>query len=172
MNELNQFLSEQEILIAKAKLKIAKHMGTIDTDEWEAVKIRCEKKNQEVKKNMENGEIVYGVRSYSLLTYLQYELTRVKLDYISYKGEYIGEFKRKIFTEDDENKFYSENLFLFTEANGEICDIDEENLRPVIRKKLREREYEELVTERAICILRKKESFPKRSEKNSGTVKI
>lgn len=150
MNELNQFLSEQEILIAKAKLKIAKLMGVIDTDKWEDVKIRCEKKNQEVNKKMENGEIVYGVRSYSLLTYLQYELTRLKLDYISYKGDYIGEFKRTIFTEDDENKFYSENEFLFSSAEGKVYDIDEENLRPVIRKKLREREYED-ITKAFLC---------------------
>ncbi len=64
-----------------ARLRATAWMGLIDSAGLEAVEERRKRKNAETEKLFEEGGTVYGLTHYTPAMYLQYELTRLKLDY-------------------------------------------------------------------------------------------
>ncbi len=64
-----------------ARLRAAAWMGLIDSEGLEAAEERRKRKNAETEKRLEEGGTVYGLTHYTPAMYLQYELTRLKLDY-------------------------------------------------------------------------------------------
>ena len=67
-------LDKKEWERAQAALLLAKRFGLVEDDGIEALEKRRSKKNEE--------KSLYGVRFYSPPMYLQYELTRFKLDFV------------------------------------------------------------------------------------------
>lgn len=133
-----------------ACLAFAKRLGLIDDDSLDAVKIRCENENKKREEKLKSNEAVYGVTHFSVPAYLQYELTRFKLDFASEKEEIkrIYSYKEISFTE--KKAFFEDNADLFTRYNGDMFSFGE--VETVIEKRIREAEYENEI-ENILCQL-------------------
>lgn len=127
----------------RAKLQIAARMGLIDNADPAAVEERRLDRNRKIREELEAGNIVYGVRSYTPEMYLEYELTRFKLAFTVYRGEKIGDYTCHRVTEEEKRTFYEENGDLFTRYFGDSFSYEE--VRMIIEKRLKEMEYERLV---------------------------
>ena len=67
---------------AQAVLLLAKRLGLIEDAGMEALERRRQQKNEKNRQAEEAGEMFYGPRFYSAPMYLQYELTRFRLDFV------------------------------------------------------------------------------------------
>lgn len=134
---------EEERQRVLAQLKIAAWMGLIPVPDPEAVEERRRQKNTEIERRLAAGEVVYGLTHYTPAMYLQYELTRFKLDYTVYEGERVGDYPYPEITEEQKRTFYDENRDLFTRYFGDSFRYDEVSM--IIEKRLREQEYERIV---------------------------
>lgn len=141
--ELYGLCSETERDRVLAQLKIACWMGFISSDSLQAVEERRKQKNAEVEERLAAGEAVYGITHYTPSMYLQYELTRFKLDFTVYKGEAVGEYPCRIISEEEKKDFYENNRDLFTRYFGDSFAYDEVSM--IIEKRLKEQEYEEII---------------------------
>lgn len=166
MNEkhIYGFTSPEEQKQVLARLQAAAWMNLADSPGLEAAEERRKKKNAEIEKRLAEGETVYGLTHYTPAMYLQYELTRFKLDYtvsaevcldyfsknrsggpvLSGGGEsrQAGYPFREI-TEEEKQDFYEENRDLFTRYSGDSFSFAEVSM--IIEKRLREQEYERIV---------------------------
>ena len=75
-------LDEKDWQKAKAALTLAKNFGLIPDDTVEALEERRKEKNEENRHKQEKGELFYGPYFYTPPMYLQYELTRFRLDFV------------------------------------------------------------------------------------------
>lgn len=141
--ELYGLGSEREVLEAEAKLKIAAWMGLIPKPDLAAVEERRRQKNDSNRRKLESGEIIYGVRYYTPPMYLQYELTRFRLEFTVYKGTSVGPWSCQKVTEVQKKNFYEANRDLFTRYFGDSFAYDEVHM--IIEKRLKEMEYEKIV---------------------------
>ena len=141
--DLYQLDSEQEVMEISARLQIAADMGLIESPALPAVEERRDKKNQEIHKKLQAGEIVYGVRKFTPAMYLSYELTRFKLEFTVFQGEMIGSYRCHVITEEEKKNFFEENRDLFTRYHGDSFTY--EDVQMIIGKRLKEMEYEKLV---------------------------
>ena len=93
---------------------------------------------------MEQEEkLFYGPRYFSAPAYLQYELTRLKLDFVQ-----PGEAVQKTglcpnFTEQEKKAFYDQNMDLFGRYFGDLFTYEE--VEQIIEKRLREDAYDKLI---------------------------
>ena len=113
------FSSEDERKYALACLTFAKRMSLISDDSLD-------------------NEIVYGPVFLSPIEYLDYELTRFKLDFVSESDRVNYDFKP--IAKKDMKAYYKANKDLFTRYNRERFFFFE--VKTVIYKKIREEEYE------------------------------
>lgn len=134
------FYDEREKKYALACLEFAKKLGLIDDSSLDALKLRCEAENAKRREKLENGETVYGLTEFPLAVYLDYELTRFKLDFASEKEEIKKVYSYASITKKDKKTFYKNNLDLFTRYNGDKFRFRE--VAMIIEKKIREEEYE------------------------------
>lgn len=141
--EYYSLTSEGEVHEVQAKLQIAAWMGVIDTPDLDAVEVRRKQKNDSIKAKLAKGEIVYGLTHYTPSMYLQYELTRFKLDFTVYKGEKVGTYLYQEFTEEEKRAFYENNPDLVTRYFGDSFGYEEVCM--IIEKRLKEKEYESIV---------------------------
>ena len=142
MNQ-NYCLDKKEWEEAQAALLLAKRFGLIEDASIEALEKRRAKKNEENNRAEKAGKLFYGPRFYSPAMYLQYELTRFKLDFVQ-PSEHI----KKLgvcpdFTEEEKRAFYENNQDLFGRYHGDLFDY--EDVRQIIEKRLREDAYDKLI---------------------------
>lgn len=140
MNKLH-FSSESEKKYAIACLEFAKRLGLIEDSSLDAVLTRCNAENEKRKKQLENNEIVYGVTHFSPDTYLDYELTRFKLDFAGEIPEIKEKYAYREISKKDKKAFYKNNRDLFTRYGGERFFYFE--VATVIDKKIREAQYDD-----------------------------
>lgn len=138
--DIEYFTSNREMQYAKACYTFAKKLGLIDDDSFNAVKTRCDAENKAREEKIKNGEIVYGVTNFSLPAYIQYELTRFKLDFVSQAEKIKNNYNYKEISHDEEKEFFESNADLFTRYNGDSFSFGE--VEAVIRKRIREAEYD------------------------------
>lgn len=138
---MDHILSDKAQVLAQ--LQIAAWMGLITSPDLEAVEERRKQKNAAIEKLLAKGETVYGLTHYTQAMYLEYELTRFKLEYTVYKGKCIGNYLYPEITEDDKKDFYEKNRDLFTRYFGDSFAYGEVSM--IIEKRLREQEYENIV---------------------------
>lgn len=137
MNKIT-FSNDGEKKYALACLAFAKRLGLIDDDSLDAVYDRCKAENESRKTKLENNEIVYGPVSLLPNEYLDYELTRFKLDFAGESDKVKYDFKP--IEKKDLKAYYKNNKDLFTRYNRERFFFFE--VKTVIYKKIREDEYE------------------------------
>ena len=109
-------LDKKEWERAQAALLLAKRFGLIEDDGIEALEKRRSKKNEE--------KSLYGVRFYSPPMYLQYELTRFKLDFVQPSEQIKKLGVCPSFTEEEKRAFYENNQDLFGRYHGDLFDND------------------------------------------------
>ncbi len=124
----------------KAELTLAVNAGFIEDAGLEAVEMRRRKKNEKLQNRLKEGKIVYGITCYGKPAYLQHELTKFRLDFVS--GKAAG-YAYKVITGEEKERFYRENQDLFTRYFGDIFPY--EDVEDVIEKRIREEEYYGLV---------------------------
>ena len=142
---MNQFyaMNAQEFKEAQAALQVAKMLGLIEHADFEALEQRRETKNKEIQIKLKQGEIVYGLTYYSAPAYLQYELTRFRLDFVVGAAPIRNHYRYRAITEKEKRSFYLENPDLFTRYHGDSFSYEEVEM--IIEKRLREAEYNELI---------------------------
>ena len=135
------FSGEEEKKYTLACLEFAKRLGLIDDSSPDAVASRCEAENEKRKEMLEKGETVYGLTRFSLPVYLDYELTRFKLDFASEKEEIKKSYSYKPISKKEKKAFYKNNRDLFTRYSGDSFRFREVEM--IIEKKMREEQYED-----------------------------
>ncbi|MGN1328622.1 MAG: hypothetical protein ACI4V4_02875 [Eubacterium sp.] len=136
----NSFSNQKNEQYAKACLIFAKRLGQIDDDSLEAVKKRCDAENAKIDAQIKNGEIFYGLSHYSFPVYLQHELTKLRLDFVSENEEIKKVYNYREISRKDAKNFFKNNRDLFTRYNGDRFTFREVEM--IIEKKIREEEYE------------------------------
>lgn len=141
MDERTYCLTPEQWRHAQACLTLAKRWGLIDDDSPEALERRRVAKNAQAENA--DGKPVYGTRYFSAPAYLQYELTRFKLDFAEpcEKIRALGIFPT--FTDAQTRAWYDANRDLFTRYFGDSFAYGE--VRQIIEKRMREEVYESLV---------------------------
>lgn len=134
------FSSNEEKNYALACLEFAKKLGLIESEKLEDVIIRCNKENEKRGQMLDIGETVYGITHFTPVMYLDYELTRFKLDFVSEKESIKKHYNYKEISKKDKKLFYKNNMDLFTRYAGDKFRFSE--LQMIIEKKIREEEYE------------------------------
>ena len=135
------FSGESEEKYARACLEFAKRLGLIDDSSLDAVALRCKAENTKRKEMLEKGETVYGLKAFPLSVYLDYELTRFKLDFASEKEQIKKNYPYTPISKKEKKAYYKNNRDLFTRYNGDKFRFSEVDM--IIEKKLREEQYED-----------------------------
>ena len=128
-------LDQKEWEEAQAALLLAKRFGLIEDAGLEALEKRRATKNKE--------KSLYGARYYSPAMYLQYELTRFKLDFVQPSEQIRRLGVCPDFSEEEKRAFYENNQDLFGRYDGDLFEYEE--VRQIIEKRLREEAYDRLI---------------------------
>ncbi|WP_294714127.1 hypothetical protein [uncultured Gemmiger sp.] len=143
MDERTYCLTPEQWRHAKACLTLAKRLGLIEDDTPAALEKRRAAKNAAAARCKADGTMVYGVRHYSAPAYLQFELTRFKLDFAEPCGKIRALGVCPDFTEAQTRAWYDANRDLFTRYFGDSFSYEES--RQIIEKRMREEVYDNLV---------------------------
>lgn len=135
------FTNEEEKKYALAVLSFSKKLGLIDDESLEGVKARCDAENEKRKAQTENNETVYGLTHFTYPAYLNYELTRLKLDFTGESEQVKKVYDFPQITRKQMKAYYKENKDLFTRYNKDRFFFFE--VKTVIHKKIREAQYDE-----------------------------
>ena len=111
------------------QLQLAKQLGLI--------------KNAENARLQAAGTAFYGPRQYTPAMYLQYELTRFKLDFAQPTTAIRALPVCPVITEEQKQAYYRNNPDLFTRYWGDSFPY--EDVEQIIEKRLREEAYDALV---------------------------
>lgn len=134
------FSDEKEKKYALACLEFAKRLGLIGDSSLDAAALRCKAENEKRKEMLEKGETVFGLTEFPLSLYLDYELTRFRLDFVSEKEEIKKNYHYEPISKKEKKAFYKNNSDLFTRYGGDKFRFKEVDM--IIEKKMREEEYE------------------------------
>ena len=98
---------------------------------------------EELRRMEQEGQRFYGPHYFSAPAYLQYELTRLKLDFVQpcekvREGGFCPDF-----TEQEKRDFYEQNRDLFGRYHGDHFTYEE--VSQIIEKRLREDAYDKLI---------------------------
>ena len=143
MDERTYCLTPEQWRHAKACLTLAKRWGLIDDDSPEALERRRAAKNAQAERAEQDGKPVYGTRRFSAPAYLQYELTRFKLDFAQPTAAIRALPVCPVITEGQKQAYYRNNPDLFTRYWGDSFPY--EDVEQIIEKRLREEAYDALV---------------------------
>ena len=143
MDERTYCLTPEQWRHAKACLTLAKRWGLIGDDSPEALERRRAAKNAQAEKAEQDGKPVYGTRRFSAPAYLQYELTRFKLDFAQPTAAIRALPVCPVITEEQKQAYYRNNPDLFTRYWGDSFPYEE--VKQIIEKRMREEVYDSLV---------------------------
>ena len=143
MDERTYCLTPEQWRHAKACLTLAKRWGLIDDDSPEALERRRAAKNAQAERAEQDGKPVYGTRRFSAPAYLQYELTRFKLDFAEPCEKIRALGICPDFTDAQTRAWYDANPDLFTRYAGDSFPYEE--VKQIIEKRMREEVYDSLV---------------------------
>ena len=143
MDERTYCLTPEQWRHAKACLTLAKRWGLIGDDSPEALERRRAAKNAQAERAEQDGKPVYGTRRFSAPAYLQYELTRFKLDFTEPCEKIRALGICPDFTDAQTRAWYDANPDLFTRYAGDSFPYEE--VKQIIEKRMREEVYDSLV---------------------------
>lgn len=134
------FTSDEQRRYALACLSFAQKIGLIDDTSLDAVADRCAAENVKRSVALEKGEIVYGLKEFTLPVYLDWELTRFRLDFVSEKDVIKKHYSYKPIENKELKAYFKNNRDLFTRYGGDKFRFGE--TKTVIYKKIREEQYD------------------------------
>ena len=82
-------MTQAHIRKAQGAFLLAHRMGLIEDPSMEGLKARRKKHNEELRRMEQEGQRFYGPHYFSAPAYLQYELTRLKLDFVQGPGRWL-----------------------------------------------------------------------------------
>ncbi len=135
------FTTEEQKRYALACLSFAQRIGLIDDDSLDAVEKRCNAENEKRRQALENGEIVYGLKQFTLPVYLDFELTRFRLDFASEKDIVKQNYHYKPIDNKELKAYFKNNKDLFSRYSGDHFRFKESKM--IVYKKIREEQYDE-----------------------------
>lgn len=136
----NYCIGESELKQAEASLIFAQKLGLINGSGFDDLEKRRTAENEKRAAAAAKGEVFYGPEYFSAPAYLQYELTRFKLDFAAETEQVKKAYKFGEITEKEMKEFYKSNKDLFTRYGGDKFRYREVKL--IIRKKIREAQYD------------------------------
>lgn len=136
-------LDEKSWKETQAALLLAKRLGLIEDAGMEALERRRQQKNARNRQAEEAGEMFYGPRFYSAPMYLQYELTRFRLDFVQPSEQIQKLGVCPTFSDEEKRNFYEKNQNLFGRYHGDFFSYEE--VSQIIEKRLREEAYDKLI---------------------------
>ena len=122
-------MTQAHIRKAQGAFLLAHRMGLIEDPTMEGLETRRQKHNEELRRMEQEGQRFYGPHYFSAPAYLQYELTRLKLDFVQPCGKV--------------RDFYEQNRDLFGRYHGDYFTYEE--VSQIIEKRLREDAYDKLI---------------------------
>ena len=136
-------MTQAHIRKAQGAFLLAHRMGLIEDPTMEGLETRRQKHNEELRRMEQEGQRFYGPHYFSAPAYLQYELTRLKLDFVQpcekvREGGFCPDF-----TEQEKRDFYEQNRDLFGRYHGDYFTYEE--VSQIIEKRLREDAYDKLI---------------------------
>lgn len=139
----NYCLKQEELRKAHGAFLLAQKMGLLEDPSMEGLEIRRQKHNEMLKIMEQENKIFYGVHYFSAPAYLQYELTRLKLDFVQPTSKVQKTGLCPDFTEQEKKTFYEQNMDLFGRYHGDFFSYEE--VEQIIEKRLREDAYDKLI---------------------------
>lgn len=139
----NYCLKQEELRKAQGAFLLAQKMGILEDPSWEGLETRRQKHNERLQMMERENQKFYGPRFYSAQAYLQYELTRLKLDFVQPSENVRISGLCPVFTEKEKKIFYEQNMDLFGRYHGDFFTYEE--VDQIIEKRLREEAYDRLV---------------------------
>ena len=138
---MQQKMPKQESM-TQAHIRKAQGAFLLDPT-MEGLETRRQKHNEELRRMEQEGQRFYGPHYFSAPAYLQYELTRLKLDFVQpcekvREGGFCPDF-----TEQEKRDFYEQNRDLFGRYHGDYFTYEE--VSQIIEKRLREDAYDKLI---------------------------
>ena len=128
---------------ANACLRLETGWGFMGDYSPEALERRRAAKNAQAERAEQDGKPVYGTRRFSAPAYLQYELTRFKLDFAEPCEKIRALGICPDFTDAQTRAWYDANPDLFTRYAGDSFPYEE--VKQIIEKRMREEVYDSLV---------------------------
>ena len=136
-------MTQAHIRKAQGAFLLAHRMGLIEDPSMEGLEARRQKHNEELRRMEQEGQRFYGPHYFSAPAYLQYELTRLKLDFVQPSEAVKKTGVCPDFTEQQKRMFYEQNMDLFGRYQGVFFSYEE--VAQMIEKRLREDAYDRLV---------------------------
>lgn len=130
---------------AQAAFLFAQKIGLLEDPSLEGLECRRQQHNAKLRKMEVEGQVFYGPRYFSPAAYLQYELTRLKLDFVEPCAAVRRSGLCPDFTDEEKRAFYEANLDLFGRYHGDHFSYEE--VAQIIEKRLREQAYEQIIEE-------------------------
>ena len=139
----NYCMKPESLRKARGAFLLAKKLGLLEDPSLEGLEARRQKHNEMLQMKEQKNEKFYGPRYYSAPAYLQYELTRLKLDFVQPCEAVRRTGLCPDFTEQEKRAFYEQNMDLFGRYHGDFFTYEE--VAQIIEKRLREDAYDELI---------------------------
>lgn len=139
----NYGIDEMSLRKAQAAFLFAQKIGLLEDPSLEGLEQRRQQHNAQLRKMEEEGRIFYGPRSFSAAAYLQYELTRLRLDFVAPCDAVRRSGLCPSFSDEEKRAFYEANMDLFGRYHGDHFSYEE--VAQIIEKRMREEVYEQLI---------------------------
>lgn len=145
MMRQNYGIDDMSLRKAQAAFLFAQKIGLLEDPSLEGLELRRQQHNAELLKMEEEGRIFYGPRSFSAAAYLQYELTRFRLDFVAPCDAVRRSGLCPSFSDEEKRAFYEANMDLFGRYHGDHFSYEE--VAQIIEKRMREEVYEQILDE-------------------------
>ena len=145
MMRQNYGIDEKQLRKAQAAFLFAHKIGLLEDPSLEGLEQRRQQHNAQLRKMEEEGRIFYGPRSFSAAAYLQYELTRLRLDFVAPCDAVRRSGLCPSFSDEEKRAFYEANMDLFGRYHGDHFSYEE--VAQIIEKRMREEVYEQILDE-------------------------
>lgn len=130
----------EELKYIHAVYDLAKENGDVADGSYKALAKRWKAENKERSEKLKKGEVVYGLKEYTFEIYLQYEMSTLKETYcnsLDHEGMTL--------TEEEVLAHYQSRDWIFGDSEE---NADLETARVAVERELREKKYDEMVTQR------------------------
>lgn len=136
----NSNKAQTDMSYARACLIFAKCLGLIEDDSLEAVEARCQAENEKREQMLKEDTIFYGLTHFTFKEYLEWEISKIKLDFISESEQVKKAYKYREISKKEVKLYYKNNRDLFTRYSGDRFPF--RDLKQIIKKRIREEEFE------------------------------
>ncbi len=128
----------EELKKIHAVYEIANECGYVPDASYSSMLERMEAENERRRKELENGGIVYGLTEYSIDTYMDYEMSRLKEQYCQDESN-----RGMNLTEKEVQEYYNSTEWIVGENEADLGSV-----RTAVEQELRKVKYDEIVEQK------------------------